>query len=285
MNELPVPPPTQALYDFSSPLPFPPRRVVSLVPSLTESLFDLDLGDRLVAVTDGCIHPADRLADLPRLGHPQSPDVDHIRALQPDLVLLNSGVNPRDVVDRLQHAGVTVWSMDTPTVQEAINVLWQIMYVFDAPKMSERVRWIERQMDWTAGVAAAHEPVRVFAPIWYDPWLTATEDAYTHDLLRICGGHNVFGDRGADRDPDSWDPYARLTLDAVEAAQPDVVLIPQQFDASAVQQLTELAIPAVHTGRMRRLDGTLLTWAGTRLAYALAEIPSLLALPEEESLD
>ena len=212
MNELPVPPPTQALYDFSSPVPVPPRRVVSLVPSLTESLFDLGLGDRLVAVTDGCIHPADRLVDLPRLGHPQSPDIDHIRALQPELVLLNTGVNPPAVADRLQSAGLTVWSMDTPTVQEVINVLWQIMYVFDAPEMSERVRWIERQMDWTAGVAAANEPVRVFAPIWYDPWLTVTEGAYTHDLLRVCGGHNVFGDRGADRDPAGRD--ALCSVDA-----------------------------------------------------------------------
>ena len=288
-----ITPRAQALYDFTSPVASPPQRIVSLVPSLTESLFDLNLGDRLVAVSSGCIHPADRIADLPRLGHPLTPDVDRLLALQPDLVLLNTDVNPPEVAERLQQAGTTTWVTDTATVEKALNVLWQIMYVFDEPGMSERVRWIERQMDWTGSASAAHEPVRVFAPIWYDPWMTAGRHAYTHDLLRICGGDNVFGHRGGDQDPTaaSGDAahgearYPRVTLSAVEAAQPDAILIPHQFDERAVKQLAGLDVPAVHAGRVRRLDGTLLTWAGTRLAYALAEIPPLLALSEEDHLD
>lgn len=292
MNDPVSSPQSQALYDFVSPVASPPRTVVSLVPCLTESLFDLKLGDRLIAVTSGCIHPADQLTNLPRLGHPTTPDIDQIRALQPDLVLLNTDVNPPEVAEQLHDAGIAAWITDTPTVQEAINVLWQIMYVFDAPEMSERVRWIERQMDWTRGASAANESVRVFAPIWYDPWITASGHAYAHDLLSICGGDNIFGGQGDDRDASGAstghahkERYPRVTLDAVEAAQPEVILIPHQFDARAVQQLAALDVPAVRTGRIRRLDGTLLTWAGTRLAYALAEIPPLLALSEEDHLD
>jgi ABC-type Fe3+-hydroxamate transport system substrate-binding protein len=291
MNDSLPSPHSQALYDFVSPVASPPRTVVSLVPCLTESLFDLKLGDRLVAVTNGCIHPADQLADLPRLGHPMTPDIDRIRALQPDLVLLNTDVNPPAVADQLQAAGIAIWITDTPTVLDAINALWQIMYIFDAPEMSERVRWIERQMDWTNG-ASANESVRVFAPIWYDPWVTASGHAYAHDLLRICGGDNVFGGQGGDRDASGTSGdrahgkrYPQVTLDAVEVAQPQAILVPYQFDARAVQQLASLDVPAVRSGRIRRLDGTLLTWAGTRLAYALAEIPPLLALSEEDHLD
>ena len=85
-----------------------PRRVVSLVPSLTESLFELGVGDTVVGVTDYCIHPAERLAGLPRLGGPKNPDIAAIAALQPDLVLANWEENTRQAVEALER-GVPVW--------------------------------------------------------------------------------------------------------------------------------------------------------------------------------
>jgi ABC-type Fe3+-hydroxamate transport system substrate-binding protein len=283
-----------------SPLSSPPRRVVSLVPSLTESLFDLNLGDRVVAITDYCIHPADRLAGLPRVGGTKTPDIARIIALHPDLVLMNREENRREDAEQLEAAGIHVWASEPRTVQEALNQLWELMDIFDEPAMSERVRWIERQMDWTAATARQQRPVRVFAPIWYDPWIVFTGDTFCNDLLRICGGENVFAnfvqgepDIALDqhrpaRSAAAAGRYPEVTPDEIIQRQPEVVLLPNEpypFAEAHTAELAKLEIPAARTGRIHRIDGTLLTWHGTRIAYALAELPSLLVSVEEEDCD
>jgi ABC-type hemin transport system substrate-binding protein len=125
-------------------LDFPPRRVVSLVPSLTESLFDLGLGDRLIAVTEYCTRPAAGVLSLPRVGGTKTPNVEHIIALQPDLVLMNDDENRLEDAQALQAAGIPLWITGPRTVQDALNLLWQIMEVFDDAAMTPRVREIER---------------------------------------------------------------------------------------------------------------------------------------------
>lgn len=286
------------IYRMDAPVSHPPRRVVSLVPSVTESLFDLSLGDRLVAVTDYCIHPASGVAGLPRIGGTKNPDVERIIALKPDLVMANREENRKEDVLALQAAGIPVWVTFPKTVSDAINLLWNIMHVFDEPVMVPRVRLIEQTMDWVLGVTRAHEDVvcRVFAPIWLDPLMTFNADTYIHDLLRVCGGTNVFAER--DRvyplkaDLGQGEPYAtddarvggrdtrypRVTLEEVGQAQPDVVLLPSEpfaFTEAHVPLFANLDIPAARSQRIHLVDGSLLTWHGTRLAYALNTFPAL----------
>jgi iron complex transport system substrate-binding protein len=254
----------------------PPQRVVSLVPSITESLFDLDLGDRVVGITDYCIHPAGRLTLLPRLGGIRNPDIARIIALQPDLVLLNREANREEDARQLIEAGIPIWASHPQTVMEAINLLWDIMNVFAEPSATERVRWIERQMDWTAAATAQRRPVRVFVPIWYAPWLSASPQTYLHDLLRVCGGQNIFGEEN----PESAAPYPQVTLEQVVAAQPEVILLPDEpfaLHERPVADLSALDIPATKSHRIHLVEGTLLAWPGTRVARAFAEIAPLLS--------
>ncbi|NLX09373.1 MAG: ABC transporter substrate-binding protein [Chloroflexi bacterium] len=285
-------------WERPAPVGEPPRRVVSLVPSLTESLFDLDLGDRLIAITSYCVRPADRVQLLPKVGGTKNPDIELIIRLKPDLVLLNDEENRREDAAALQSAGIPIWVTGPRTVHDAINVLWNIMDIFDHPVMVPRVHEIERACDYTLGASLADEPVRVFAPIWRDPWMTFNADTYAHDVLRVCGGANVFAERerqfplAADLGqaealpPD--DPrvaghdrrYPRITLDEVIAARPEVVLLPDEpyaFAGDDVQLFREMDIPAAHDERIYLIDGSLLTWHGTRLAYALRDLPGLLA--------
>ena len=116
---------------IESPVDHPPQRVVSLVPSLTESLFDLDLGDRLIAITDYCTRPADKVQRLPRVGGTKTPDVARIIELQPDLVLLNDEENRREDAEALQAAHIPIWVTGPRSVFEALNVLWNLMDIFD----------------------------------------------------------------------------------------------------------------------------------------------------------
>ncbi|NDJ60085.1 MAG: ABC transporter substrate-binding protein [Chloroflexi bacterium] len=294
---------------MDAPVEQPPRRVVSLVPSVTESLFDLGLGDRVRAITDYCIHPADQVARLPRIGGTKNPDVAQIIALSPDLVIANQEENRREDVEALQAANIPVWVTFPRTVREAFNLLWTIMHIFDEPQMVERVRAMEWTVDWLERMAETREettPCRVFAPIWLDPLMTFNADTFPHDLLRLCGGQNVFAERDrqyplkadlgeaepyADDDPrvaGRDTRYPRITLAEVEAAQPDVILLPSEpfaFDESHIPMFAALDVPAAHHNRIHLLDGSLLTWHGTRIARAVSVLPDLMCTPNDDPND
>jgi ABC-type Fe3+-hydroxamate transport system substrate-binding protein len=283
------------VYQMDAPVSEPPQRVVSLVPSITESLFDLHLDDRLVGITNYCVYPVEGVARLPRIGGTKNPRIDEIVALRPDLVIANQEENRKDDVLALQAAGIPVWVTFPRTVADAFNLLWNIMHVFDQPEMVPRVRLIEQTMDWVWRLSEprlAANPCRVFAPIWFEPLMTFNGDTYASDLLRICGGVNVFAERerryplkadqgeaqsssAAGRDT----RYPRITWEEVEAAQPDVILLPSEpfaFDDAHLPLFERLNVPAAQHGRIHRIDGSLLTWHGTRIAYALTVLPDVL---------
>ena len=119
-------------------------------------------------------------------------DVARIIALRPDLVLLNDEESRREDAEALATAGIPLWVTGPRSVLEAVGLLWQIMDVFDHPLMIPRVREIERAYDYTLAAARASAPVPVFVPIWRDPWMTFSADTYAGDMLRVCGGANVF---------------------------------------------------------------------------------------------
>lgn len=291
------------VYNVSTPVDSPPRTIVSLVPSVTESLFDLNLGDRLIAVTDYCIHPVGKVEALPRIGGTKNPDVTRIIELKPDLVIANREENRREDVEALEAAGIPVWVTFPRTVTDVFALLWDFMNLLGETSMVPRVRLIEYTYDWLAGISREREPnlTKVFVPIWYDPLMTFNADTYMHDLLRICGGQNVFADRErqyplqADLEQaepyPSDDPrvagrdtrYPRVTLDEVVAAQPEVILLPSEpfaFNEQHIPIFAALDIPAAKNNRIHLVDGSLLTWHGTRIAYAFDTFPALLTLPD-----
>ena len=286
-------------YSMDAPVSRPPQRVVSLVPSVTESLFDLNLGDRLAAITDYCIHPADKVASLPRIGGTKNPDVQRIIQLKPDLVIANQEEYRKEDVDRLLEARIPVWVTFPKTVADAFNLLWNIMHVFDEPVMVPRVRLIEQTMDWVWRISEKRledQPCRVFVPIWLDPLMTFNAETYASDLLRICGGINVFaererlyplkadlGEQAPSSEPGRDTRYPRVTLDEVVAAQPDLILLPSEpfpFTQSHLSLFAGLDIPAAHNNRIEFIDGSLLTWHGTRIAHALNVLPALISAGE-----
>jgi ABC-type Fe3+-hydroxamate transport system substrate-binding protein len=291
------------IYHMDAPVTEPPRTVVSLVPSVTESLFDLNLGDRVIAVTDYCVHPAEHVVHLPHIGGTKNPDIERVIAMKPDLVIANQEENRKADVERLQEADIPVWVTFPRSVRDAFNLLWNIMYLFDEPSMVERVRAIEWTCDWLERLDESRKmPCRVFVPIWLDPLMTFNHQTFAHDLLRVCGGMNVFADRerryplvadlGEEEPYTADDPriagrdtrYPRVTLEEVEATKPDVILLPSEpysFEEHHVSLFTTLDVPAAKNGRITLVDGSLLTWHGTRMARAFNIIPNLLCPLDE----
>jgi iron complex transport system substrate-binding protein len=277
----------------------PPQRVVSLVPSMTESMFDLGLGSALIGITDFCIHPAEDVKNLPRLGGPKNPRAGEIIDLEPDLVLANWEENTRELVETLEAANLKVWVTFPRSVHGSLDVLWTMASLFQSQMARVRIQTLELTLDWAMSAASERPSQSFFCPIWYETasdgqqwWMTFNQGTYSNDLLKCLGGENIFADRArryplaADlgqqeaQDPDGRDTrYPCVTLAEIRSAQPQAVLLPSEpfaFNEAHRSMLLEMLAdtPAGRGGAVHLVDGTLITWHGTRLAHALRELPA-----------
>lgn len=266
----------------------PPQRVISLVPSITESFFDLGFGSAVVGVTEYCVHPATDLINIPRVGGPKTPDINAILALKPDLVAANMEENPISAVEELEDAGVKVWVTFPQTIRQALDVLWLLVGLFKSRPAALRLETLELTVEWAESALENRKPRRYFCPIWRDEtgWMTFNRQTYVNDVMRLLGGQNVFADRNYDNPtkiiPDPTQPirYPHVTeTDIIETA-PDAIILPSEpysFGETDCNQFIELipAIPAVKNNYIQCIDGSLITWHGTRLARTLRDLPHL----------
>ncbi|QKE85975.1 cobalamin-binding protein [Arthrobacter sp. NEB 688] len=239
--------------DLGAPVPLagPARRVVSLVPSLTEALA-ATCPDRLVGATDWCTHPAD--LDVGRVRGTKNPDLAAVAALAPDLVVANKEENRELDVRRMRERGLAVWVTDIETVPQSLASMARLLTeALEVPEPG----WLgEARAAWAGPVPAA--TARVVVPVWRDPWMVVGRPTFTADLLARCGYEVVGGAAGTGRYP-SADVAA---LD--DPALADLVLLPDE-----PYEFTSLDGPEAF-GRVptRLVSGRLLTWYGPALVEA-----------------
>ncbi len=282
-----------------------PRRVVSLVPSMTDSLYELGAAEAIVGVTDFCPAPPADIKPPAIVGGTKSPDTDAIVALEPDLVIANQEENARRAVEALEEAGLKVWLTFPRSVEDVIRLLYTLIQLFRLTDAVQRVRTLEQTVEWSQR-AVPEQGVRTFIPVWYQQesahgpwWMTVSGGTYVDDVVRHCHGDNVFSQRkrryplAADlgemeaEDAGERDVrYPRVRPAEVVDHDPQVILLPSEpfaFDESHRNLVKEQfgGTAAVRAERIHLVDGSLLTWHGTRLARALSEIPPLLAVEGE----
>jgi len=277
----------------------PPVRIVSLVPSSTESVCDLGFGDRLVGITDFCIHPAGKLKGITRVGGPKSPAIEKIAALKPDLILANREENERASIETLAALGWTVWVSFPRTVRESIEDLVALAGLVRSDPAMRQVRLLENAVELTEFALLETRPWRYFCPIWEQDgpegawWMTFNQQTYSADLLRLLGGENVFSRRErrypleADLGIHLPEPagerdtrYPRVRREDVLVQSPDVILLPSEPFEYGTKDIPRIAtlFEGRNLANVVCVDGTLLTWCGTRLGKALAELPGVLEI-------
>lgn len=275
----------------------PPKRVISLVPSITESLFALGFGGSVVGATDYCIHPEEQLSGVERVGGPKTPKISRILEIAPDLVLADLEENDQDSIVEMHDRGQRVWVSSTRTVDEALDLLREFLALYHTDQPVMMINSLQVGVDYARATARAAEPVRYFCPIWYqadggmDWWMTFNQQTYINDLLGLFGGVNVCADRERRYpleaelglvEPEAAEGrdtrYPRVLLEEVLEAQPEIILLPddpfkfgRQHKIMLVEALKDT--PAVRDNRIHFLDGTLVTWPGVRMGKALQELP------------
>lgn len=245
-----------------------PERIVSLVPSLTEALFAFGAGERVVGCTRYCVHPPESVAPLTKVGGTRKFSVVKALELEPDLVVAVREENDRERVEQLRLAGVPVFVGEPTSVASAVSLMRQLAEVTGAPEAGWTIERVERAY---LELQADQRPRRrVFAPIWKKPYMTLGGDTYAHDVLGVCGGDNVFGDRRR---------YPEVGVEEIEAASPEVILLPDEpyeFSEADREEMLGLDTPASRGGRVHLVDGKVLTWYGPRMAGSLQSLSELL---------
>ncbi len=245
----------------------PPQRIVSLVPSLTETLFVIGAGARVVAVTRYCEEPAAEVARLPKVGGTKNPDLAALQSLAPDLVIMNAEENRREDFEALAAAGLTVFVTEPKTVADGIRSIAQLGVLTGLASAAALAAEQERRVHATLAEVRSRPPIRYFCPIWRKPWMAFNADTYAHDMLRAAGGENVCAGEGV--------RYPTVTLDAIARAAPEVVLLPDEpyrFTEKDLSSLEPLALPRE---RVHFVDGKALAWYGPRIAAGLARFAEI----------
>jgi ABC-type Fe3+-hydroxamate transport system substrate-binding protein len=267
-------------------LPQAAQRIVSLVPSLTETICTLGGDARLAAVTRHCTMPAAGLEHARRVGGTKNPDIAGIIGCRPDVVIVNAEENRKEDFEALERAGLSIFVTYPRRVADVPDLLRRLGRLIAAEAAAKRAA---AELDaalagrsWPLPRSAAERPEtgdverarrRLFCPIWKNPWMTFNGDTFADDLLWLVGAENVFRDRP--------ERYFEIALADVAAKQPEVILLPdepyvfQQKDLPALATLSDT--PAMRDERVFFVDGKALFWYGTRTAAAIAALRRLLA--------
>lgn len=279
-------------------IPSHPQRLVSLVPSITEILFHFGRGQAVVGITDYCTEPAQAVIHKARVGGTKNPHLEAIVQLRPQLVFAVEEENRRQDIEQLDAMHIPVYVFEPRTVRDGIALLWRIAELLDCQSdVQSTLDEIEDAYQQTLSVTSGRQRVRVFCPIWKDPYMTINHDTYVHDMLWVCGGDNIFahrrrrfplaadlrqqperrGKRTAQRDR----RYPRIGLDEMAARCPDIILLPDEpyafTEADRDDFLPFTDVPAIRYQRIYLIDGKVISWYGTRIGESLRTLQGYLS--------
>lgn len=239
----------------------PPQRIISLVPSLTETLVDLGVEDRIVGLTKFCIHPAHLRRERTRVGGTKGVRVDVILDLQPDLVIANLEENEAQDIMALEISGIPCWVCDVRTVERAFRLLSDLGALVG---MAERGADLEAEarQSWEEGRLSFNpgQGRKVAYAVWRNPWMWAGHDAYIQSVLRWWG----------------WAPwpeaarYPELDIAEVRDHGVDEVLLPSEpFPFKEDHKAECQGLDA------RLVDGEMFSWYGSRMLKVPAHMAAM----------
>lgn len=253
-------------------VPFPPERIISLVPSQTELLYDLGLEDAVVGITKFCVHPEKWFRTKTRIGGTKKLDIGKIRSLQPDLIIGNKEENDREQIANLMKE-FPVWMSDINRMEDAYDMMEAIGMVTGRKEQAEAlVMQIRRNFEELRKLLQTtrdEQRVTVYF-IWRNPWMVAGGNTFINEMLKLSGFKNAF---------ENLPRYPVITTAQLSTANPRLVFLssePYPFKEKHIAELQEIS-PAA---KILLVDGEMFSWYGSRMLLAPAYFQSLHRLIE-----
>lgn len=231
---------------------FPPKRIISLVPSQTELLFDLGLDDEIVGITKFCVHPSEKIRNKTKVGGTKKFSIEKIHDLQPDLIIGNKEENYQEGIAELQKQ-YPVWMSDISSLHDACAMIIEVGRIVnraaEAGVMAEKIKSGFSQLTVDA------KPKRIAYFIWRNPFMVAAQGTFIHEMLTRLGVVNVFN---------HLNRYPEITKDQLAEQTPDFIFLssePYPFSEKHFGEMLEI----VPGARVVVVDGEMFSWYGSRL--------------------
>jgi ABC-type Fe3+-hydroxamate transport system substrate-binding protein len=234
-------------------LNWPPRRIISLVPSQTEFLADLGLDEQVVGITKFCLHPTDWFQNKQRVGGTKTLNFQKIEALQPDLILGNKEENEQSQIESLAER-YPVWMSDIYTLEDALDMMRRFGALTGK---TEKANTIADEIDlgFTQRLSLHTQHLKVAYLIWRKPYMVAAAGTFIDNMLQQAGFENAFKDR---------ERYPEVSAAELARVDPEVILLssePYPFSEKHISALQEICPKA----RIQLVDGEMFSWYGSRL--------------------
>ena len=244
-------------------VPIQPKRIISLVPSQTELLFDLGLENRVIGITKFCIHPKEWFTSKTRIGGTKQFNFDKIDALNPDLIIGNKEENDERQVKQLM-GKYPVWMSDIANLNEALLMVSSIGEITHTSDKSDSIV-AEIKQNFSELIPLSSHKKTLYL-IWRNPYMAVGKSTFIDEMLTKCGLVNVL----------SKPRYPKLTYDDIKLLNPDLILLssePYPFKEKHITELQELLPKA----KIKLVDGELFSWYGSRLLKVPEYFKQLLA--------
>lgn len=248
-------------------LPRKIERAVSLAPNLTENIFAVGAGERLVGVTSYCDYPEEAKL-IRKVGDTQSPNIENIIALKPQVVFVSTASQLESFTATLESQGVAVYVTNPKHFDGVFANLRRLGEIFGTETVAEKViDGLQRRVDTVKEQVRQKSSVRLFVQVSNDPLFTIGKDSFLTDIVELAGGVSVT------RDVDS--AYPRLSKESALAMNPDVIILPDSDDNREPNDVF-VNSPAVKSGRVYRINAAIISRPGPRLVDAMEEISQYL---------
>ena len=249
-------------------IPENPQRIISIVPSQTELLFDLGLAEQIVGITKFCIHPANGVQSKTKIGGTKQLNIELIKSLEPDLIIANKEENERSQVEELmQH--FPVWISDVNNLDGALQMISSIAEING--KAIEAQKLIQQVSSSFNALKSAINQLSVVYLIWRKPYMVAGKEIYIDDMISRCGLHNVINETR----------YPEIDTQQLIALKPDVVMLSSEPYPFKQQHIDELKTILPQT-KLILVDGEMFSWYGSRLQYAVKYFAEIIKMLENE---
>lgn len=238
---------------------FPPKQIISLVPSQTELLFDLGLDQEIIGLTKFCIHPIEKFAERTKVGGTKKLNIDLIKDLKPDLIIGNKEENTQSDIEELA-ADFPVWMSDIFTLDDAMKTIAQIGDLVDRqPEAGYLNHLISAGFNDLKTLALQnHIDKKVAYLIWRKPYMATGKNTFIDDVLLINGMTNVI----------TQERYPSVTLAELKTLNCELILLssePYPFGEKHIEEI-QATIP---NAKILLVDGEMFSWYGSRLVKAV----------------
>ncbi len=242
--------------------PYPPKHIISLVPSQTELLYNIGLDEEVIGITKFCIHPNEWFRTKQRVGGTKNANIPLIKSLNPDLIIANKEENTKaDIEELAKH--FPVWISDIKTIDDALIMIKEIGQIVGKPTEAQILT--EEINHGFANLKKAITPRKVAYFIWRNPWMCAGGDTFINNMITAMGWKNVLADK---------DRYPEINLNELKDLQVDLVLLssePYPFKEAHINEIKSV-IGEVET---ILVDGEYFSWYGSRLKGAVGYLDEL----------